>query len=180
METPDVIIGWKALDFDLQGTDEKYYNLKEARGENGMLVMFISNHCPYVKAIQNKLVRDVGALKELGVNTIAICSNDPENYPEDNLDNMKTVAQNKDYPFPYVQDSEQSVARSYGAVCTPDFFGFNADLELQYRGRLDDSGMEETTDRTRELFEAMKLIAETGKGPTFQNPSIGCSIKWKD
>ena len=143
--------------------------------------MFICNHCPYVKAINHKLVRDTAELKTLGINSVAIMSNDPADYPEDSFDNMKAVAERFAYPFPYLLDESQEIARAYGAVCTPDFFGYNAELELQYRGRLDESGREADTGNVRrELFVAMKQVAETGRGPEDQVASIGCSIKWSD
>jgi len=180
LQTPVCDFGWKALDFDLPGVDDKRYNLASARGPKGLLVMFICNHCPYVQAIRDRLVRDCRALQQMGINTIAIMSNDPADYPEDSFDNMKKVAQEFGFPFPYVWDESQAVAKAYGAVCTPDFFGFNADLELQYRGRLDASRKEAaSTDARRDLFEAMKEVALTGKGPAEQIPSMGCSIKWK-
>jgi hypothetical protein len=150
-------------------------------GEKGLLVMFICNHCPYVKAVQQRLVRDTRELMALGINSVAIMSNDPSDYPEDSFDNMKTVAREKEYPFPYLMDETQAVAKAYGAVCTPDFFGYNADLELQYRGRLDESRKETAPAGVRrDLFEAMKQVAETGKGPGEQIPGMGCSIKWRE
>jgi len=180
LQTPVCDFGWKAPDFDLPGVDGKRYNLATARGPHGLLVMFICNHCPYVQAIRDRLVRDCRELQQMGVNTIAIMSNDPADYPEDSFGNMKKVAQEFAYPFPYVWDESQEVAKAYGAVCTPDFFGFNAALELQYRGRLDASRKEAApTDARRDLFEAMKEVALTGSGPAEQTPSMGCSIKWK-
>jgi peroxiredoxin len=180
LQTPVCDFGWKALDFDLPGVDGKRYNLASARGPKGLLVMFICNHCPYVQAIRDRLVRDCRELQQMGINTIAIMSNDPADYPEDSFDNMKKVAQEFSFPFPYVWDESQEVAKAYGAVCTPDFFGFNADLGLQYRGRLDASRKEAaSTNARRDLFEAMKEVALTGKGPAEQIPSMGCSIKWK-
>jgi peroxiredoxin len=181
LQTPVCDFGWKALDFDMPGVDGKRHNLATARGPKGLLVMFICNHCPYVQAIRDRLVRDCRELQQMGINTIAIMSNDPADYPEDSFDNMKKVAQEFGFPFPYVWDESQEVAQAYGAVCTPDFFGFNADLELQYRGRLDASRKEAApTDARRDLFEAMKEVALTGKGPAEQIPSMGCSIKWKE
>lgn len=180
LETPVCDFGWKAVDFDLLGVDGKRYNLASAKGENGLLVMFICNHCPYVKAIQDRLIRDVNELKQHGVNAIAIMSNDPNDYPEDSFDNMIRIAREWAYPFPYVWDETQEVAKAYGAVCTPDFFGFNNRLELQYRGRLDASRKEAAPpDARRDLFEGMLEVAMTGKGPKDQTPSIGCSIKWR-
>ncbi|MCB1937144.1 MAG: thioredoxin family protein [Nitrosomonas sp.] len=179
-ETPVCDFGWKAVDFDLPGVDGKRHSLASAKGESGLLVMFICNHCPYVKAIQDRLVRDVNELKLHGMNAIAIMSNDPADYPEDSFDNMIRVAKELNYPFPYVWDETQEVAKAYGAVCTPDFFGFNRDLELQYRGRLDASRKEAALpDVRRDLFEGMLEVAKTGNGPKDQIPSIGCSIKWR-
>ena len=180
LETPVCDFGWKAIDFDLLGVDGRRYNLASAKGENGLLVMFICNHCPYVKAIQDRLVRDVNELKQHGVNAIAIMSNDPAEYPEDSFDNMARVAKELNYPFPYVWDETQQIAQAYGAVCTPDFFGFNNNLELQYRGRLDASRKEAAaSDVRRDLYEGMLEVAKTGRGPANQIPSIGCSIKWR-
>ena len=172
--------GWQAVDFDLPGTDGKRHTLASARGPKGLLVMFICNHCPYVKAVLPRILRDARELKGLGIGCIAISSNDPTDYPEDSWDNMVKLAREKEFPFPYVFDESQAVARAYGAVCTPDFFGFNAELQLQYRGRLDASNKETApADAKRELFEAMKQVAATGQGPREQIASIGCSIKWK-
>ncbi|EGW54336.1 peroxiredoxin-like family 1 protein [endosymbiont of Tevnia jerichonana (vent Tica)] len=143
--------------------------------------MFICNHCPYVKAIRDRIVRDARELKSLGVNSVAIMSNDPSEYPEDSFENMQRVAEEFDFPFPYLLDQTQAVAKAYGAVCTPDFFGYNASLELQYRGRLDESRKQAAAaDVRRDLFEAMKQVAETAQGPQQQIPSMGCSIKWLD
>ncbi|MCC7259890.1 MAG: thioredoxin family protein [Alphaproteobacteria bacterium] len=179
LETPEVQIGWNAADFDLPGTDGKRYRLQDVRGPNGLLVMFICNHCPFVKAIMDKIVRDAEELKQHGVHSVAIMSNDVDSYPDDSFDNMKKLAAARNFLFPYLLDETQAVARAYGAVCTPDFFGFDGALKLRYRGRLDDSRMEHKTSGERELFNAMLRIAETGKGPSKQLPSIGCSIKWK-
>ncbi len=178
LQTPVCDFGWQAPDFDLLGVDGKRYTLADARGEKGLLVMFLCNHCPYVKAIRPRLVQDLRELKALGVNAIAIMSNDPTDYPEDGFEHMQAVAKEFDFPFPYVIDPTQAVAKAYGAVCTPDFFGFNGKLELQYRGRFDESRKETAPDSTRDLFHGMKLVAETGSGPREQIPSIGCSIKW--
>jgi len=177
-ETPVCDFGLPAVEFSLPGVDGKTWTLNEARGEKGLLVMFICNHCPYVQSIRDRIVRDAKELKGLGINSIAIMANDPTDYPEDSFENMKKVAEEFDFPFPYVIDETQEIARAYGAVCTPDFFGYNADLELQYRGRLDESRKEAIPDAPRDLFEAMKQVAETGKGPEDQVPSMGCSIKW--
>ncbi len=173
--------GWPATPFDLPGVDGRQHTLKTASGPRGLLVMFLCNHCPYVQAILPRLLHDTRALAALGIGSIAIMSNDPTDYPEDSWDNMKRVAQELDFPFPYVLDATQDVARRYGAVCTPDFFGFNADLHLQYRGRFDASRKEAAPEGTpRELFKAMELIALTGQGPREQTPGIGCSIKWRN
>jgi len=145
------------------------------------LVLFICNHCPYVKAITDRLVRDTRALQEKGIGVAAIMSNDPAEYAEDSFDNMVRVAAANGYPFPYLFDESQEIAKTYGAVCTPDFFGFNKNLELQYRGRLDASGKQPAAaDARRELYEGMCQVAETGHGPAEQTPSMGCSIKWRE
>ena len=157
----------KAPPFDLLSVDGKRYSPVTARGDKGLLVMFICNHCPYVKRVIDGVVRDCTALAPLGIGSIAVMSNDPSDYPEDSFDNMKRVARDKRFPFPYVVDETQDVARAYGTVCTPEFFGFDAALDLQYHGRFDG------------LLEAMRRIAETGKGPKEQIASVGCSIKWK-
>ena len=178
-QNPVCDFGWKAVDFDLPGVDGGRHSLASARGPNGLLVMFICNHCPYVKAVIDRIARDCGELAANGVGSIAIMSNDPAEYAEDSFENMQRVARDKGFPFPYVFDETQDVARTYGAVCTPDFFGFNAALELQYRGRLDASRREAVPNARRELFEAMVEMARTGRGPREQLPSIGCSIKWR-
>lgn len=180
LETPVCDFGLPAIDFSLLGTEGNLWTLDDCRGENGLLLMFICNHCPYVKAILDRLVRDTNELKQLGINTVAIMSNDIADYQEDSFDNMKVVATEQGFNFPYLLDETQQTARAYGAVCTPDFFGYNKDLQLQYRGRLDASRKEAAApDARRDLFEAMKLIAETGRGPQQQIPSMGCSIKWR-
>jgi peroxiredoxin len=171
--------GWTAADFDLPGVDGKRHTVASARGPNGLLVMFICNHCPYVKAIRARIVRDCRELAPHGIGAIAIMSNDPAEYPEDSFENMKRVAAESGFTFPYVLDGSQDVARAYGAVCTPEFFGFNAALELQYHGRLDASRTAPVDGAPRELFDAMVGIARTGKGPAEQTAAIGCSIKWK-
>ena len=179
--TPVCNFGWPAPDFDLPGVDGRRHTLASARGEKGLLVMFICNHCPYVKAVLDRIVRDARELAAHGIGSIAIMANDPAEYPEDSWDNMLRVARAHDFPFPYVQDATQEVARAWGAVCTPDFFGFNARLELQYRGRLDASGRGPALpDAPRELFDAMVQVARSGQGPRTQIPSIGCSIKWRE
>jgi len=180
LETPVCEFGLPAVDFSLVGTDNKVWTLDQCRGENGLLIMFICNHCPYVQAIMNRLVRDTNALKQLGVNTVAIMSNDPADYPEDGFDHMQKIAEQHQFSFPYLFDETQQVAQAFGAVCTPDFFGYNKDLQLQYRGRFDESKkLAAATDVRRDLFEAMKMVAETGRGPEQQTPSMGCSIKWR-
>jgi peroxiredoxin len=171
--------GWQAPDFNLVNVDGNLVSRDLTMGKNGLLVMFICNHCPYVKAILPRLIRDVSELKMLGVNAVAIMSNDPTDYPEDSVENMKIIAREMDFPFPYLLDANQQTAKNYGAVCTPDFFGFNNKFELQYRGRFDESRKETAPQSTRDLFKAMNLIAETGAGPKEQLASIGCSIKWK-
>jgi peroxiredoxin len=177
--TPICDFGEPAKPFDLPATDGKRYTLEDVRGSKGTLVMFICNHCPYVKAVLDRIIRDAKDLKEHGIGVIAISANDPVAYPEDSFDNMKRLAKERQLPFPYALDESQAVARAYGAVCTPDFFGYNAKLELQYRGRLDASKTTPVPGAIRELYEAMVQIAETGRGPEDQIPSMGCSIKWK-
>ena len=180
LQTPVCEFGKKAVDFNLPGVDQQQWTLEKCKGERGLLIFFISNHCPYVKAIRKKLVRDTRDLKALGINSVAIMPNDTVAYPEDSFKNMIRIASEFDFPFPYLLDETQEVARAYDAVCTPDFFGYNADLELQYRGRLDAAGPKSDDDsQTRELYEAMKQVAETGRGPEHQVPSMGCSIKWR-
>jgi peroxiredoxin len=172
--------GWQPPGFALPDTAGRVWTLDALRGNRGTLVAFICNHCPYVIAIADRLVRDANDLAVLGVNTVAICSNDPVAYPADAPDRMADFAKAHGFPFPYLHDADQSVARGWGAVCTPDFFGYNADLKLQYRGRLDESRKETAPEGVRrDLFEAMKQVAQTGHGPKEQIPSMGCSIKWK-
>ncbi len=181
LETPVCEFGKSAIDFSLPGVDGKQWTLQDCKGEKGLLVMFICNHCPYVKAVRERLVRDTNELKSLGINSVAIMSNDPALYDEDSFENMKKVSDEYGFSFPYLLDESQEVAKAYGAVCTPDFFGYNADLELQYRGRLDASRKETApADVRRDLFEAMSEVARTGNGPKDQIPSMGCSIKWKE
>jgi len=181
LETPVCDFGQKAPDFSLPGIDGRLWTRNDCTGPQGLLVMFICNHCPYVKAVQDRLVRDTRELWALGVYSVAIMSNDTVNYPEDSFDNMKSVAERLGYPFPYLYDETQAVARAYGAICTPDFFGYNSQLELQYRGRLDASRREvNPPESPRDLFEAMKQVAATGRGPEHQIPGIGCSIKWRN
>ncbi|MGZ8945009.1 MAG: thioredoxin family protein [Methylococcaceae bacterium] len=180
LETPICDFGKKAPDFELPGVDGRIWSLRRCMGEKGLLVMFICNHCPYVKAVHERIIRDTRELKAFGVESVAIMSNDFIEYPDDSFENMRRIAKQFSYSFPYLLDETQQIAKDYGAVCTPDFFGYNADFELQYRGRLDATRKETApTGTIRELFEAMKFIAQTGKGPEQQIPSIGCSIKWK-
>lgn len=171
--------GWKAHDFRLKGVDGKFYTLADVRGPKGTLVMFICNHCPYVRAVIDRLVEEASALDGIGIGTIAVMPNDTQSYPQDSFDNMKRFAREHRFPFPYVIDETQELARAYDAKCTPDFFGFNADDELQYRGRLDASRTSLVPGARRELFEAMTQVAETGRGPLEQAASMGCSIKWR-
>jgi peroxiredoxin len=179
--TPPVCnFGEKAHDFTLSGTDGRTYRLADILGPMGTVIVFMCNHCPYVKAVIDRLIRDARDLQAIGVNTVAISSNDATHYPADSFANMKRWAEEKQFPFPYLYDESQAVARAYDAVCTPDFFGYNAKLELQYRGRLDASKTSLVEGARRELYEAMKQVAETGRGPEQQIPSMGCSIKWKD
>lgn len=180
VETPICDFGWNAPDFSLPGVDGKTYTLADVKGENGTLVVFMCNHCPYVLAVLERLIRDIKELQALGIGVVAINANDPTQYPADSFDNMKKMAADNAFTFPYLFDESQAVARAYDAVCTPDFFGFDANLGLQYRGRLDASKKETgPADAKRELFEAMQSVAQTDKGPESQIPSMGCSIKWK-
>ncbi|MCA8878741.1 MAG: thioredoxin family protein [Rhodobacteraceae bacterium] len=172
--------GWKAPEFTLPATDGRTYSLGDIRGPNGTLIVFICNHCPYVLAVIDRIIRDARELADHGVGSAAICSNDATTHPADSFENMKKMARDRSFPFPYLHDEDQSVARAYDAACTPDFFGFDADLGLQYRGRLDASRRETgPDDLRRDLFEAMMGVARTGRGPADQIPSMGCSIKWK-
>ena len=172
--------GWPAVDASLRGVDGETHRLFAQAGPAGLVIAFICNHCPYVKAVVGRIVRDANDLRELGVGFVAINSNDAQAYPDDSFEKMKLFAQSNGFRFPYLHDEDQSVARAYGAACTPDFFGFNRDLQLQYRGRLDASRKElGGADLRRDLFEAMVGIARTGSGPVDQIASIGCSIKWK-
>jgi len=172
--------GWRARDFALKGVDGKIHSLADVRGPKGTLIAFICNHCPYVRAVIELFVAEAKALREIGIGTIAIMPNDTETYRDDSFDNMKAFAAKHGFSFPYVIDATQEIARAYGAQCTPDFFGFNAQDELQYRGRLDASRTTLVPNARRDLFEAMKQVAESGRGPDDQTPSMGCSIKWKD
>lgn len=180
MQTPVCDFGWKAPHFSLVGVDGKTYTLADVKGPKGTLVMFICNHCPYVRAIATRLAGDAKALQAAGIGVVGIMPNDTTISPGDSFDKMKDFARQHGFTFPYVIDRSQDVARAYGARCTPDFFGFNADLELQYRGRLDASRKEAAAGAPRDLFDAMLQIAQTGQGPREQIASMGCSIKWKD
>ena len=181
LQPPVCEFGTPAPDFALLGVDGNTWTRDQCTGEKGLLVMFICNHCPYVKAVRDRILRDTRALAAHGIGAVAIMSNDPKNYPEDSFENMKREAEVHDFPFPYLIDETQEIAKAYGAVCTPDFFGYDDGLGLQYRGRLDASRKEAAPQGARrDLFEAMKQVAETGQGPREQIPSMGCSIKWKD
>jgi hypothetical protein len=172
--------GWQAIDAVLPGVDGKSHSIFSHAGPNGLVVAFICNHCPYVKAVISRIVRDANDLKAEGIGFAAINSNDADAYPDDSFDNMTLFASTNGFGFPYLHDERQTVARSYGAACTPDFFGFNSDLTLQYRGRLDASRRDAgAPGLRRDLFKAMKQVARTGNGPLDQIASIGCSIKWK-
>ena len=178
--TPICNFGWKAVSFELSGVDGNSYDLASVRGSKGTLLMFICNHCPYVKAIITRLVEDVKVLQNEGIGVAAIMPNATELVEADSVDNMKIFAETHGFTFPYLIDETQEFSLAYDAVCTPDFFGFNADDELQYRGRLDEASLEPANKETRrELLEAMRSIAETGRGPRDQIASMGCSIKWR-
>ena len=180
VETPICDFGWKAPDFSLKGVDGKITTLNDIKGETATLIMFICNHCPYVQSIIDRIVRDVQELQELGMSAVAICANDAVEYPDDSYENMIKFSKANGFTFPYLHDETQEVAKRYDAVCTPDFFGFDKDLGLQYRGRLDASRKEAASpDVRRDLFLSMKQVIETGRGPEDQIPSMGCSIKWK-
>jgi peroxiredoxin len=172
--------GWKAPGFTLPGTDGRDWSLDQIAGPKGTLLLFICNHCPYVQAVMDRMVRDAKDLQALGIGVAAISANDAEAYPADSFENMTAEAARRGFTFPYLYDESQAVAKAYDAICTPDFYGFNARGELQYRGRLDASGRQPAApDAKRELYEAMKEVAETGQGPLGQVASMGCSIKWK-
>ena len=171
--------GWKAPNFLLKGVDGKNHSLSELKGTHGTLIFFICQHCPYVKAILNNLIRDTAELRTYGIQSIAINSNDAEHYPEDDFNHMVEISKTDRFSFPYLWDEDQSIAKRYDALCTPDFFGFNKNLELQYRGRLDETKTIVVPNARRELFEAMVQISETDVGPHLQTASMGCSIKWK-
>ena len=176
----EIALGAPAPDFSLPATDGKTYALKDVAGESATVVVFICNHCPYVKAVIDRLVADARLLMREGVGFAAVCSNDAQSYPEDSFAKMREFARAHDFPFPYLHDETQAIARAYGAVCTPDFFAYDRDLKLKYRGRLDEGRATPPPPRARrELLEAMHAIAKTGVAPTDQIPSVGCSIKWK-
>ena len=179
-QPPVCEFGWLAVDFDLPGVDGRDWTLADVAGARGTVVMFLCNHCPYVLAVIDRLVADVAELAGDGIGAVAIMPNNVAAYPIDSFDNMKVFASEHGFSFPYLHDESQDVARAYDAVCTPDFFGFNADLGLQYRGRLDESKTQAVPGARRELHEAMMQIAETGHGPAEQIPAMGCSIKWRD
>ena len=180
IQTPICDFRQKAHDFKLKSTDNKILSLNDIKGENGTLIMFICNHCPYVKAVTKDIVEDCNELKKVGINSVAICANDAVNYPEDSFENMIEFSKKNQFNFPYLVDETQEIAKNYDAVCTPDFFGYNKNLELQYRGRLRElKNLVPVRSGESDLLKAMKKIAKTGKGPENQIPSIGCSIKWK-
>lgn len=180
LNTPLCDFGWKAPDFTLSDPDSNAVTMSEQLGDKGLLIAFICNHCPYVKAIGQRLADDADALIAEGINVLAVMSNDYHHYEADNPANMKRFSAKYDFKFPYLVDETQQVGQAYKAICTPDFFGLNKDGELQYRGRLDDLGMKSNTgNRSPELVDAMRLIAQTGQGPRKQQPSMGCSIKWR-
>ncbi len=179
LETPEVNKNWLAPKFNLLGINGEYYTLDKVKKDKGLVIAFICNHCPYVKAIASKIARDATALQDMGVGFIAINPNDAGSYPEDSYDNMQLFAQMHSFNFPYLVDDTQEIAKAYGAVCTPDFFGFNNKLELQYRGRLDSARKDNVPNAERELLQAMTEVANSGGFTGQQLPSIGCSIKWK-
>ena len=179
LKTPICDFGSNAKDFKLNSTDNKFISLNDIKGDAGTIIVFICNHCPYVKAVIKNIVEDCKNLEKLGVKAVAISSNDPINYPEDSFENMIEFAKEHKFNFPYLFDETQNVAKNYDAVCTPDFFGFNNNNELQYIGRLEASQQQLIPNSPKELLEAMLLVSKTGKGPQEQIPSIGCSIKWK-
>ena len=180
VQTPICDFGKIALPFELKSTDNNIISLEDIKGDNGTLIMFICNHCPYVKAITKEMVEDCNALKKIGVNSVAICSNDSVNYPEDSFENMIKFSNENKFNFPYLIDEAQKIAKVYDAVCTPDFFGYNKNLELQYRGRLRElKNFVPIKEGESDLLKSMRQIAETGNGPQDQIPSAGCGIKWK-
>ena len=178
-KTPICNFGEKAKPFELKGVDGKIHKLEENIGKNGLLIMFICNHCPYVKAVIKDIVRDCKELEKVGIKSVAICSNDVKNYPEDSFENMIKFSKEHNFNFPYLFDETQEIAKNFGAVCTPDFFGYNKNLELQYRGRFRElKELKPIKEGDSDLFNAMKLISETKNGPKDQIPSMGCNIKW--
>jgi len=178
-KTPICNFGEKPHSFELKDVSEKTYNFKDLVGEKGTLIMFICNHCPYVKAVIKDIVHDADKLKNLNINTVAVMSNDTKNYPDDSFENMIKFSKINKFNFPYLFDETQEIAKKYGAVCTPDFFGYNCNLELQYRGRIRElKDLKPVSTGESDLFNAMKMIAETGRGPQKQIPSMGCNIKW--
>ena len=180
IQTPICGFGQKAYNFELKSTDNKLISLSDIKGKNGTLIMFICNHCPYVKAVTKDIVEDCNDLQKIGINTVAICANDAQSYPEDSFEKMIEFAKKNNFNFPYLSDETQVIAKTYEAVCTPDFFGYNKDLELQYRGRLRElKNLIPVREGESDLKKAMTLIAETGNGPENQIPSAGCGIKWK-
>ena len=179
IQTPICDFGQKAHDFKLKSTNNKIVSLNDIKGENGTLIMFICNHCPYVKAVIKDIVNDCKELEKIGIKSVAICSNDVKNYPEDSFENMIKFSKNHNFNFPYLFDETQEIAKKYGAVCTPDFFGYNKDLELQYRGRMRElKDLKPINNGDSDLKFAMKMVAKTQKGPNEQIPSMGCNIKW--
>ena len=180
VQTPICDFGQKALPFELKSTENKFISLDDIRGENGTLIMFICNHCPYVKVVTKEIIEDCNELKKIGINSVAICANDAINYPEDSFDSMIEFSKKHQFSFPYLNDETQEIAKTYDAVCTPDFFGYNKNLELQYRGRLRElKNLIPVRSGESDLLKSMKQIAETDKGPENQIPSAGCGIKWK-
>lgn len=179
LDSPICNFGWKAPDFTLSDPDGNSFTMSAQLGQKGLLIAFICNHCPYVKAIAERFASDTRELMDEGINVLAVMSNDYRTYQADSPENMKRFAAQHGFAFPYLVDEDQAVAKAYDAVCTPDFFGLNAEGELQYRGRLDDARMGDPVGRTRELVDAMRMIAETGQGPREQTASMGCSIKWR-
>ena len=181
IKTPICDFGQSAKDFELKSTNSELVKLNDAKGENGTLIMFICNHCPYVKAVIKDIVEDSKKLEKLGVKSLSICSNDSINFPEDSFDKMIEFSKNYNFNFPYLIDKSQEIAKEYNAVCTPDFFGYNKNLELQYRGRIRElKKLKPVRDGESDLYKAMKQISETNIGPKEQVPSMGCSIKWID
>ncbi len=180
-KTPICDFGKKAENFKLNSTDNKIISLDDVKGKNGTLIMFICNHCPYVKAVIKDIVQDCKKLEAFGIKSAAICSNDVKNYPEDSFDNMIKFSQDHNFNFPYLFDETQEIAKNYGAVCTPDFFGYNNNLGLQYRGRIKElKDLKPVSNGDSDLYKAMKQVAETTNGPKNQIPSMGCNIKWKN